>query len=124
MAEQTPQAEEAGTETWKLALTSDRAGMTRGVTTWALLLDGAGLLGCWAPTSLLKGVGDEECPASAGVAGGGAFALLLAGAACLLYARTRRKMLWSETAGKRPLGQHPSGAPRQLQTNAHAVFTR
>ena len=53
-------------------------------------------------------------PANAGVAGGGALALLLAGAACLLYARTRRKMLWSETAGKRPLDQHQSGAPMQL----------
>ena len=42
-------------------------------------------------------------------------ALLLAGAACLLYARTRRKMLWSETAGRRRLDQHPSGAPMQLQ---------
>ena len=81
----------------------------------ALLLNGDGLLCCLVRMDHGNSLGIEECPAIAGVAGGGALALLLAGAACLLYARTRRKMLWSETAGKRRLGQHPSGVPMQLQ---------
>ena len=81
----------------------------------ALLPNDAGLLCCRVRMDHGNSLGIEECPANAGVAGGGALALLLAGAACLLYARTRRKMLWSETAGKRRLDQHPSGAPMQLQ---------
>lgn len=52
----------------------------------------------------------NENSVCAGVAGGGALALLLAGLACLLYARTRRKMLWSEMSARNGFGPHQSGA--------------
>ena len=50
--------------------------------------------------------------AVAGVAGGGALALILAALACVLYARTRRRLRWAE--GQQKNGLQQSGVHRDM----------
>ena len=51
----------------------------------------------------------------AGVAGGGALALMLAGLACVIYARMRRRKSWSDRASKNGFDPQQSGASLFLE---------